>query len=135
MPFKNKEKAKDYSKKWRAENIESIKARRKIYFQENKKACYERHKNWIENNKEHVNDYYKKWSRKNMLNAKKNKSCVLCGYKEFPQILEFHHLDPKEKLRCVKPAKSGMLKEEMDKCDLLCPNCHALFHYKERTKQ
>jgi len=64
---------------------------------------------------------------------KKDKSCSCCGYSEHPEILQFHHL--RDKSFCI--AQSGnhpleMVKKEVKKCVLLCPNCHFLLHYKLR---
>ncbi len=130
MPYKDKEKAKEYSKKWREKNKKSLQAKKKIYYQKNKMSCYKRHKKWCRKNKDHVKLYYKNWARKNTLNFKSNKSCALCGWNKHPEILQFHHLNPNEKLRCVKPAKLGMFLKEMEKCILLCPNCHFWKHFR-----
>ena len=71
--------------------------------------------------------------------------CVKCGYREYPAVLEYHHRDPSEKAGEVSKmlaklgAKSGhadyfvALLAECDKCDLLCPTCHRVVHYLERT--
>lgn len=65
------------------------------------------------------------------LNYKGNK-CISCGYNKYPGALEFHHLDPKEKdfsLSHVKLYKfTDKIKEELDKCILLCSNCHREIH-------
>jgi transposase len=55
--------------------------------------------------------------------------CRLCGYDRSVVALEFHHVDPSEKLFGV--AQGGMarsiarLRAETRKCVLLCSNCHA----------
>jgi transposase len=55
--------------------------------------------------------------------------CRLCGYDSSTSALQFHHLDPRDKLFGV--AQGGMgrsldrLREEARKCVLLCSNCHA----------
>ncbi len=65
-------------------------------------------------------------------NYKKNKSCVLCGWKEHPEVLQFHHIKEKE-IDLSKAAKWNMSKERIDKeilkCMLVCPNCHMWIHY------
>ena len=67
---------------------------------------------------------------------KLDKSCSMCGYDEHPEILQFHHRNPDEKE--FKMAKGNVgnlsrerLQQEIDKCDLLCPNCHNWLHFKE----
>ena len=57
----------------------------------------------------------------------KGGECCRCGYKKCITALEFHHLDP-----LIKKFSPGghhcrswdKMKEELDKCILLCANCH-----------
>jgi hypothetical protein len=67
----------------------------------------------------------------------KGSECVDCHIK-FPNepyvIFDFHHLDPTQKdvdwskLRLMSETK---IKSELDKCDLLCSNCHRKRHHLE----
>jgi len=57
--------------------------------------------------------------------------CQRCGYNEFPSGLSFHHINPKEKDRTVALSSATKLERimpEIDKCILLCLNCHLSFH-------
>lgn len=62
----------------------------------------------------------------------KGGKCVFCGYGKCIDALEFHHLDPKEKDFGI--SKNGMTrswektKKEVDKCILICANCHRELH-------
>lgn len=58
--------------------------------------------------------------------------CAYCGYDKCRAALEFHHLDPDEKDPVgLDPARSKKkFFEELDKCILLCSNCHREEHYK-----
>ena len=64
--------------------------------------------------------------------------CAICGYDKCDAALEFHHTNPEDKkfgvtLRSFsRTAKS--IKEEINKCILLCSNCHKEIHNKERIK-
>lgn len=62
----------------------------------------------------------------------KGGSCALCGYKKCVYSMCFHHLDPKTKdfhLSKNGHTKSWLkIKEELDKCILLCHNCHGEIH-------
>jgi hypothetical protein len=64
----------------------------------------------------------------------KGGSCIICGYNKCNSALEFHHLDPKEKdfsLGEMKQKKfNDEIKKELDKCVLLCANCHREIHSK-----
>ena len=62
----------------------------------------------------------------------KGGSCSRCGYDKCEAALEFHHLDPSQKemdwnkLRLVAESK---LYNELDKCILVCSNCHRELHW------
>jgi hypothetical protein len=66
---------------------------------------------------------------------KVSKGCVDCGEKH-PACLQFHHRDPSLKLaninRMVILKRSRqLLLSEIEKCDVLCANCHAKRHWEE----
>ena len=54
--------------------------------------------------------------------------CTICGYNKYFGALEFHHLNPSEKLFNVNRGAPSWSYEryerEADKCVLLCSNCH-----------
>jgi hypothetical protein len=57
--------------------------------------------------------------------------CVICGYKRCLSALEFHHLNPEEKDFSISKyvnVKFEKIKNELDKCVLLCANCHREVH-------
>ena len=64
----------------------------------------------------------------------KGGECKICGYKKYFGALEFHHRNPDtktyswEKMRLLSTDK---LLLELDKCDLLCANCHREVHSDE----
>ena len=69
----------------------------------------------------------------------KGKKCQQCGYDKCSEALEFHHLNPQEKDfnlsdRDVK-LDWDMLKIELDKCILVCSNCHREIHYEIRINE
>jgi hypothetical protein len=62
-------------------------------------------------------------------------SCIRCGYTGIFGSLDFHHRNPAEKSFNIGATKSiseeaflERLVPELDKCDLLCPNCHRQEH-------
>lgn len=64
--------------------------------------------------------------------------CVKCGQKH-PAALDFHHRDKTEKLESIGTLIAGgasldVVKAEVDKCDILCANCHRILHYKEKEE-
>lgn len=61
----------------------------------------------------------------------KGGKCVCCGYDKCVRALEFHHVDPNEKdFEISKRTKRKFeeIKKELDKCELVCCNCHREIH-------
>lgn len=61
----------------------------------------------------------------------KGGKCSKCGYNKCLAALEFHHLDPKTKDKNWNSFRfkfSDKMKTELDKCVLLCSNCHREEH-------
>ena len=58
--------------------------------------------------------------------------CQVCGYDRCIEALEFHHLDPTQKDFGIShkgyTRSWEKVKEEVDKCILLCANCRREFH-------
>ena len=57
--------------------------------------------------------------------------CSKCGYNNNIVALDFHHLDPTEKeagLASMGRALNNKVKKELDKCIVLCANCHREEH-------
>lgn len=60
----------------------------------------------------------------------KGGKCQICGYNRCINALEFHHLDPNEKDFTISGGTKSFesLKPEVDKCILVCSNCHREIH-------
>jgi hypothetical protein len=60
----------------------------------------------------------------------KGGECENCGYNKCERALTFHHLDPTKKE--IKLSRANIswekIKLELDKCILLCFNCHMELH-------
>lgn len=55
--------------------------------------------------------------------------CVVCGYSRYLGALEFHHRNPNEKDFEINSSLGwDKISVELDKCDLLCANCHREVH-------
>lgn len=57
--------------------------------------------------------------------------CSRCGYTGVPAVFDFHHRDPSQKdfnWGNKRTSNWDNLKVELDKCDLLCSNCHREEH-------
>src|SRR5690348_2345711 len=74
--------------------------------------------------------------RRKRLRAKavtyKGGKCIVCGYDRCQAALDFHHLDPKKKDFGI--SMDGITRAwktiqlELDKCVLVCSNCHREIH-------
>ncbi len=60
----------------------------------------------------------------------KGGKCQICGYSRCHQALDFHHLDPKQKEFSLSGISRSWdsIKSEIDKCILVCANCHREIH-------
>ena len=70
--------------------------------------------------------------KKQALEHKGNK-CESCGYNRCSEALEFHHNNPEEKEFALSQTGNTYswerIKNELDKCVLLCANCHRERHF------
>lgn len=61
----------------------------------------------------------------------KGGKCSICGYSKSSAALDFHHINPAEKDFQIAKFRSrsfSKIKEELDKCILICSNCHREAH-------
>ena len=69
--------------------------------------------------------------------AYKGGKCQICGYDKCTDALDFHHRNPEEKeflISCKFNMSWDNIKRELDKCDMICANCHREIHSKEHLK-
>lgn len=64
--------------------------------------------------------------------AYKGNKCQCCGYNKYAGALEFHHINPNEKDFGISTKGYTRSwennKKELDKCVLVCSNCHREIH-------
>lgn len=69
---------------------------------------------------------------------KLERGCADCGYREHAAALHFDHLIPAEKSGAVsgmvRRSSKRLLRAEMDKCDVVCANCHAIRTFNRRQQ-
>lgn len=64
----------------------------------------------------------------------KGGGCSRCGYNKYYGALEFHHTNPDEKEHSwssLRRMSWGRVIDELEKCELLCANCHREHHAKQ----
>jgi hypothetical protein len=92
------------------------------------------HREWYKKNKEKRIRFNKAWQNEQKRLYEEYKStlkCSVCGEDE-TVCLDFHHRDPNEKEFTIGMVRKNMsfenVKKEIDKCDVLCANCHRKVH-------
>lgn len=115
------------TQKWKDKNPEKVKQYRRDYYYRNRNN----EKNRVLKRKKEIIVKFKQWKLDN------NVKCARCP-EDHPATLHFHHRDPSKKEYLIsKMVGNGMswekILEEIEKCDILCANCHAKEHYIENT--
>ena len=80
--------------------------------------------------KSNARNRHTKSRRRDKINERKNLPCPDCGRTYHPCQMDFDHKDPSQKLGGINELlKNGTWEEvvaEMDKCEVVCSNCHRL---------
>ena len=144
--MRTKEEKAAYAKAYNKANKERIKAESKVYYAANREKKMAYAKAYREANREETIAYAKAYQKANReeLKAKRDErnlmifnykgaECNHCGLSEpkHLEIYDYHHVDPDTKLYSVSNILKGpieRLKTEVDKCLLLCSNCHRKEH-------
>ena len=149
MPY-SKEQKREYDKRYRELNKEKKSEQNRKWNEENKEKKAEYNKKWREENKEERAKYGKKWreeNREHTIEYKREKrkrwrskcveylggKCVKCGT---THNLQFDHIKREgKKYEITRRLSNNLnnLKEELDKCQLLCYDCHKIKTKSERT--
>jgi hypothetical protein len=69
-------------------------------------------------------------------NIKSNLKCELCGFSHVA-CLDFHHTNNDKEMEVSKLVSNGSKKkilDEINKCIVLCSNCHRIHHFNERNQ-
>jgi hypothetical protein len=102
--------------------------KQKDYSREN----YLRHRDKYLNSRRERIRLFKEW-----FEALKDSLSCECGESR-SWVLDFHHKDPKVKSNTVsnlvRNCNKDKVLEEINKCVVLCANCHRDLHYKENLK-
>ncbi len=132
----NKEKKSEYSKKYYELNKEKRGEQVRKYREENKEQIREKRVEYNERNKKKIREQRAKYRQKKKAICLEylGGKCVKCGATER---LEFDHIKRDTKKYNIAGRvtfKFDNLKEELDKCQLLCAFCHLEKTASEWTK-
>lgn len=95
--------------------------------------CYKKHR------KKYIKEKKKEY-KKLLEDYKLSHGCSICGYNKCSISLDFHHLYGKDFIIRQDDLYSYLIngnkrvKKELDKCILVCKNCHGEIHYYLRKK-
>jgi hypothetical protein len=68
---------------------------------------------------------------------KSEKGCLDCGYNKSPYALQFDHISDNKKANVSNLIRSDYswitIKAEIDKCEIVCANCHAIRTHERRS--
>lgn len=114
----------EYKKQWCLENKDRLREMGKKWYKKNKKSVIERTQ---KRRKEIV-----EW----LDNYKSKQKCSNCP-ENHPATLDFHHIDPKQKdigINSIRCYGWGIekIEKEIQKCVVLCSNCHRKLHWSKR---
>lgn len=96
------------------------------------KAQKEYQQSWYERNKSQHKQRSREQKEKKeaMLRELKRQPCMDCGKSYTTCVMEFDHRDPSTKVEGVstllRSASMKRVLEEIEKCDLVCANCHKM---------
>ncbi len=122
MPYKDKDKQREYQAKWKRDKL-----RTDPEYKKRQKSC-----------KDRINDSNLTIARKLVAEFRKN-GCKKCNEKDH-DILCAHHKNPKTKkfslgrLTSLRPTPENVAKE-LKKCICLCHNCHTKLHARQRRRE
>ena len=110
MPIKDINKRREYRRKWYSENKVS-------------------ERNHVYRRKREINDWFNKY--------REALSCSLCG-ENHPATLDFHHKSKSSKEFGINVLVHNgysldRIKKEMEKCLVVCANCHRKIHHDQKT--
>lgn len=98
-----------------------------VCYKKQRKIAYEKNKVYYLTKNKRLKNRNREW----LLEHKKNESCYCCGENDIA-VLDFHHIKQKTKevsKMVSNTASIDTIKKEINKCVVLCSNCHRKIHY------
>jgi len=125
-------------KKEKDESEFSWKSRRKCQRASECKECHKKMRNlyYKANKDKEIKsvDVRKNVTAEWLRDYKNHKKCARCDENHIA-VLQFHHRDPTQKDAAISQGIHNMkwglkrIQKEIEKCDILCANCHIKLHY------
>lgn len=118
--WKSRERILAYKKAWRLANLERVNAYSKASNQKHKHKTLQRRR-----------------QAKIIAVGRFGNKCAHCSNTFSPAAFDFHHIDPHTKTNELGNLFKGSLEKmmaELNKCIMLCANCHRTLHWNEKLK-
>lgn len=130
-----------YRREWRAKNSDKILAYSRKYRKLHREECRLR---TLKNRRENPEQYRRRQKKfmesrwKWLHEYKHERGCKFCPEND-PRCLDFHHKDPKSKVKGISTpwmlgGKRERLMKEIKKCILICSNCHRKLTHRRYDK-
>jgi hypothetical protein len=139
--WKNKEKVNRQRVIYRAKNRDRIRANAREFYKRHKEELDRKAREYARTpkGKKYASVRNKKQREKKkrwMRDFKKDLKCARCGqsFSEHPNVLDFHHIDGETHNRYECPSQlffrgsEGKFMKEIEKCEVVCANCHRIIH-------
>ena len=107
----------EYYKLWRSRNPEKV-----------RESGRKSEEKWRQNNPQKAKDVGDRFraKRRQLINEIKSRPCMDCGKQFPPECMDFDHVRGEKVggIYQLYTRNMELLMEEIDKCDLVCANCH-----------
>jgi len=91
---------------------------------------------WLDNREKLIKQQRDRWEKRRQYTQeyKLSKGCKICGYNKCAGALDFHHSNDDKEFTIGSYSIMNLerIEREIKKCVVLCRNCHAELHEKER---
>ena len=129
----------DYQRKWRARNPEKVKEynRRKAKLIRERYATDEEYREYVKANSKRNTPIRRNKRQEWWTEYRRTLSCSKCGEGHIATI-DFHHPDSIKKKADIRilfdrGVSIKRIEREIEKCIVLCSNCHRKLHWEERN--
>lgn len=125
--FKTCFKCRAAARRWQQRNKARVKQNKRRWNKANRQRCAEQARKG--HRKSMQASGLKDWRRRILNQIKRQEGCAECGYNVNANALCFHHVDRKNKRGKIQYNHTWpWIIEELQKCIVLCQNCHHILH-------
>jgi len=129
-----------YRREYYQKNKEKAKAQISARYLSKKKELLEYQRAYRQQNRQLVTDKNRAKRKQRLLDAITllGGKCSICSQIHDPCVYDFHHTDPTQKDFTIGEnmlVSKERFFSEINKCILVCANCHRIIHHKEKNSE